>query len=149
MWLPRASGPYSRGGPMSCAHRRGFSLPRTHCHSCVGTGTQLWVLPYKTGCCYGAVCFGDQDVILVPRPVQSRWNRVAVGAGGSSRCSWWVLFFSCVFGCFDGEMDNRRGVLVVDICPFAGFLCLWLFYICQFWGINAPVELLGDVWRSP
>lgn len=58
-------------------------------------------------------------------------------------------FFFHLFGCFEGAMDNRRGVLVVDICPFAGFLCFWLFYICQFWGVNAPVELLGDVWCSP
>lgn len=153
VWLLGASGLYSWGSPVSCAHRRGFSLPRTlgSCHSCVGTGTQPWVLPYKTRCCYRAICFGDQDVVvLVPSPVQSRWNRVAVGAGSSSsRCSWWVLFFSSVFGCFEGAMDNGRGVLVVDICPFAGFLCFWLFYICQFWGVNAPVELLGDVWCSP
>lgn len=95
VWLLGASGLYSRGSPMSCAHRRGFSLPRTHCHSCVGTGTQPWVLPYKTRCCYRAICFGDQDVVvLVPSPVQSRWNCVAVGAGSSSsRCSWWVIFF--------------------------------------------------------
>lgn len=116
VWLPRASGLYSQGAPMSCTHRRGFSLPWAHCHSCVSTDTQPWVLPCKTGCCYKAICFGHQDgVIFVPSPTQSRWNRVAIGAG-SSRCSWWVLLlFGCVWvlcGC-DGQWKRS---LDLPIC---------------------------------
>lgn len=149
VWLPGASVLCSWNGPMSCTHRRGVSLPWAHCHSCVGTGTQPWVLPYKMGYFYEPSALGTRVWwSLSPAPLRLggiMWPLVLAAADVPGGC----FFFLAVFECFVGAVDNGRGVLIVHICPFAGFLCLWLFCICHFLGVNAPVELLGDAWWSP
>lgn len=130
---------------MSCAHRRGFSLPWAHCHSCAGTGTQPWVLPYKMGYCNEAICSGYQNVVvLVLSLTQTRWNhwRWQQRVFLVDAFSFWLCLFC---GC-NGQWKRSLDCSYLPICRV--LVSLVVLYVPIF-GVNAPVELLGDAWCSP